>query len=535
MPAPPAPGRTLAVALAVVLAFAGSPAEAAASATFDVDEYRVEGNTLLPPADIEAAVYPFLGPGRTPEDVDRARTALDDLYAKRGYATVSAELPKQTVREGVIVFRIIERKVGRLRVVGSRYHSLDEIKAAAPSVAEGAVPNIDALQKQLIALNRQPDRTVTPELKPGRLPDTVDVDLKVEDSLPVHGSIELNNKQQVGTAPLRASASLTYGDLWQRGDAASVSFQLAPQNPAESQVLAASYLFRIPGSGLALLASYTRSSSNVTTAGTTSVLGSGDTAGLRIQIPLWFEPGFSQTLIAGGDYKSYRQNLTLAGATSQVPITYYPLSVTYDGSWTDFDAAEATTTPVVSTTDLTATLVFGTNAAGSGPAAFNNNRAYAPANFAYVRIGLDHLHTLPRGFQLNMHAQAQGTNDALAPQEQLSLGGADSVRGFFETEALADYGAILQAELRTPSAAELLGDPVSDLRAHAFFDTSTGGVRIPLPQQTSQYGLTSTGVGARVRLFGHLSGELQNAVSLSAGPATKAGADRVLFRLYGDF
>jgi len=167
----------LCTALGAPTASAAAP-EAATPATrhFDIEEYRVEGNTLLPPAEIEAAVYDYLGPGRTAEDVEHARAALEKLYQSKGYATVSATVPVQRVANGVVVLTVSERRVGRLRVTGSRYFLLSAVRAGAPSLAEGQVPNLNDVKRDILALNQWPDRSVTPVLRPGRAPDTVDVD-----------------------------------------------------------------------------------------------------------------------------------------------------------------------------------------------------------------------------------------------------------------------------------------------------------------------------------------------------------------------
>ena len=85
-------------------------------ALFDVWEYRVNGNSLLPQTTVEKAVYPFLGEGRSFDDVDAARGALEQAYADAGYRTVAVNLPQQEVRGGVVQIEVVERPVGRLRV-----------------------------------------------------------------------------------------------------------------------------------------------------------------------------------------------------------------------------------------------------------------------------------------------------------------------------------------------------------------------------------------------------------------------------------
>ena len=118
-----------------------------------IREYRVTGGTRLPRVEVERAVYPFLGPGRTNDDVEGARAALEKAYRDRGYQTVGVRVPQQSGRRGIIVLQVVEQKVGRLRVRGSRFFSPDAIKAGAPSMAEGTVPNFTEVQRDLIALN----------------------------------------------------------------------------------------------------------------------------------------------------------------------------------------------------------------------------------------------------------------------------------------------------------------------------------------------------------------------------------------------
>jgi hypothetical protein len=72
------------------------------------EEYLVRGNTVLDARAIEAAVTPFLGPGRTLKDVEGARDALVAAYQARGYQSVYVDLPEQQVEQGVVVLQVSE-------------------------------------------------------------------------------------------------------------------------------------------------------------------------------------------------------------------------------------------------------------------------------------------------------------------------------------------------------------------------------------------------------------------------------------------
>ena len=220
---------------------ASPPATAAPPAqerTFEINAYDVEGNTLLDQLAVETAVYPHLGPGRTPADVEAARAALEKAYQAHGYQSVIVQVPAQNAASGIVRLRVTEARVGHVRVSGSEYHLPSVVREQMPSLQEGQVPDFRAVQRDLADVNRLPDRRVTPSLKPGRIPGTVDVDLHVNDDLPLHASVEVNNDHSQNTKPLRTLATVHYDNLWQLGHSLSATYSVAPQQPSNSEVFA---------------------------------------------------------------------------------------------------------------------------------------------------------------------------------------------------------------------------------------------------------------------------------------------------------
>src|SRR5262245_27343492 len=171
----------------------------AAPASFDVLEYRIEGNTVLATRLIEKAVLPFLGPARTIDDVEKARASLQEAYRAAGYATVSVSIPEQRVTDGVVVLQVLEAPISQVRIVGSRYYSHGQILEQVPAIAPGKVPYFPDVQEQLGGLNRFGDRRVVPVLKPGQTPGTTAIDLNVEDQSPFSAAFELNNNYSPST------------------------------------------------------------------------------------------------------------------------------------------------------------------------------------------------------------------------------------------------------------------------------------------------------------------------------------------------
>src|SRR5208337_2060682 len=98
------------------------------------------------------------------------------------------------------------------------------------------------LQKEIGRLNESQDIKVEPVMSPGREVGTIDVAIKVEDRLPLHGSVELNDRSSPDTDDLRLNVVLHYDNLWQREHSLSLQYQTAPQNPKEVEAFSVSYV-----------------------------------------------------------------------------------------------------------------------------------------------------------------------------------------------------------------------------------------------------------------------------------------------------
>ncbi|QPF95203.1 ShlB/FhaC/HecB family hemolysin secretion/activation protein [Bradyrhizobium commune] len=511
---------------------------AAPEAHFDIDEFRIEGADNLPQIEVETAVYPFLGPNRSAQDVEKARAAVEKAYHDKGLQTVTVAVPQQDAQRGFVVLKVTESRVGRLRVKGSRYFDLNNIKDSAPSLKEGTLPNFQDVTKDIVALNRWTDRRVTPALRAGVAPGTVDVDLNVEDTFPLHGSLELNNKQSPSTTPLRASVSMHYDDLWQLGHSMTWTYQVAPQNPKDAMVVSGSYLARTEIDWLSVLVYGLVSDSSVATVGGANVIGPGQVVGGRAVLTLPSKGDLFQTLSLGVDYKDFKQSLKLGTDAFDSPVTYVPLVATYGATWQGEGHL----------TQLNATVTANLRGAGSNRDEFDAKRFDATPSFITLHADISHTQDFAGGFQLYAKLQGQAADQPLISSEQFSLGGQDTVRGYLETEVLGDYGVAGTLELRTPNLAQYLeqklpnplGEPIKynafdEWRFFAFADAGNARIHEPLPDQQSHFDLASYGVGMRMKSLRYLNSVVFVAMPLTSQQVTVANHPRFSFRVWGEF
>jgi hemolysin activation/secretion protein len=491
----------------------------------DVQEYRIRGGTRLSEAEMQEALQPYLGPRRRLEEVEAARAALEKAYADRGWQAVTVAIPPQKVKDGVVLLDVTEGTVARLRVKGARWFLPSDVRRQAPSLSEGAIPNFGEVTRDIFLLNQLPDRRVTPALRAGRQPGTMEVDLNVEDRLPLHGSLELNDRHSAGTTPLRLNAAVRYDNLWQLGHTLSLSFQTAPQRLEDGKVFAGSYVARFPDLWwLALSLSAVVQDSDISTLGGTAVAGRGHVVGTRAALTIPSPEGWYQTSSVGVDLKEFEERLSLGGDTIETPITYWPMSVTYFAS----HASEGS----VFQAGLTAS--FNARFASSSPERFDAKRYSASAGFVLYRGDLSVTQDLYRLLEVTTRLVGQWSPDPLVGSEQLAMGGLETVRGYLEAQALGDYGSALQLDLRSPSLGWLLGRFVNDLRFGGYVDAGAVGIHRALPGQPASSFLWSAGGGARIRLFGKLSGTVDVGVPLRTVATTARGEVRVHFRVWSE-
>lgn len=500
-------------------------AQAAEGAKFDVLEYQIDGSTLLAQIRVERAVYPFLGEQKTLADVEMARTELEKAYHDAGYLTTVVTIPVQKVQDGVVHLAVVEAPVGRLRVVDSHYFSLGQIKAEVAELQEGNVPQFDQLQDQMVQANRSADRRITPVLRPGREAGTIEAELKVEDSLPLHGTLEADNRISEGTSPTRMTAGLHWDNLWGRMHSLGLSLTSAPERPADSQVLSLNYNAPLRG-GNTLAVYAVHSESDVAVVGGIESIGAGDILGLRYMVALPGNPAgaeqaaFFHTLTLGVDSKDFHQSVNVIGSGGfNTPIHYLPFSLGWDGNWSDAEH------------DTHLGLAFNFHVPGlvGTEQEFADKRFRGRASYAYLHGSLGRKQQLPAGWTLEARSTWQYGQQALISNEQFSIGGADTVRGYYESAATGENGLALTLEAGTPNLIAWSDSVVRDLRLLAFTDAAQVSVVDPL-FSTSIYNLASSGVGLRATGAHGLAMQLDWAVAANKAGSIQAGDNRVHFR-----
>jgi hemolysin activation/secretion protein len=495
------------------------------SQKFDVLEYVIEGNTRLKPIQIEESVYPHLGLGKTIKDVEAAREALEKTYQAAGFVTVGVDIPEQSTTTGIITLKVVEGKVDRIAIKGAKYFSSSMIRDRLPELVAGAIPNANTVKAEIAFLNRDPNRRVIPSLKPGKTPGTVDVEVTVEDSLPIAGSVTLSNFRPASSPNnLRLGADVRFQNVGEStfgiGHTLGLSIFTTPQDTKDTRLLSMNYLVPTIERGNFMFFALRSDTQSVQAVGATLVQGKYSQFGLRYFYPLADANGSRLNLALGLDRKSNDQ---LVANTGIGPLSYMPYTVGLNFQTGNSD----------SLWKLDTNWVASIGGSKDKDQQFAQRRIGASSDFGVLKLDLSNDRSLGGQFRLRTRAGVQLTDRPLINLEQVVAGGYDSVRGYFEAEQIGDKS--LRASVETGYTMKLAESWVKKAEWIAFLEAARLEVISPAVGQIDRFYLASTGIGARVKLGNTWLFASDLAYPLRTAGRTQKGDLRLLARMIYEY
>jgi hemolysin activation/secretion protein len=514
--------------------FAGSLLAAAVSAAWADDEVRfqisrfdVSGNTLLAPAEVQAAVAPFTGPGRDFGDVQRALEALEALYHARGYNVVTVQLPEQELNGGVVRLNVIQTRLSRVIVSGNRYYPEQNIRAGLPTLQPGQTPNLGEVSANLRLVNENPGKKLKLNLADSQLnpeaDDEVEARIEVIDERPWKLMLSVDNTGTEATGETHAGVMLQHANLWGRDHVGSIQYTTTAERPDRVAVWSAGY--HIPlyslGDSIDLFASYSNVDSGTVNAGIfdLAVSGKGAVFGGRYTHALAKRGSLEHRLVYGVDVKAYKNSVMFGGENFGNDVTVHPLSI----GWTA-NAAMANG-------ELNFALTALQNIAGGargGSRDFAAVRAAAKASYTMLRFSAAISNVIGGDWQTRVLLNGQATGDALVPGEQFGAGGSTTVRGFGERDLATDSGIVANLELYTPN---LCSRAFWQCRLLGFYDTAWGQRNHILPGELRRTEISSVGLGLRFAMAGNASVQLDYGHAVHTGEIAATSKNKLHVRV----
>ena len=414
-----------------------TPVPPLAAPTLQVTRIALEGSTLLPDEELKKLVSPIIGRTVALSELQEVTQAVTRWYRGRGYVTSRAVIPAQEVKDGLVRIRVIEGKVGQLKVEGNRYFSTS-LLTRQMKISSGELLWLPRLEGALSRLNAHPDRKVKLILVPGAEAGTTDLVLQVTDRRPIHSNYGVDTLGTKATGQIRQSLLVAHGNLTGQDDQMVIRGLITEFGGLKGGTF--SYLRPLTPAGVTATLDVSGILSSVG-GDSKFLLARGDavTVSPGLIVPLFRRSRLEWEGVAGFDVKRIRTRL------DEVTSSKDDLRVFHVG--TNLLQQDTNGQSLV-TQELR--VGIGSLFGGSHPEDPAASRAKAGGSFVRWLLNLVRVQQGPWGTSLILRVAAHVTTKRLVPAEQFRLGGFETVRGYPEGEFLADTGYQTAVELRAP-------------------------------------------------------------------------------------
>ncbi len=422
----------------------GSPVQP--SATLVINAYKVMGSTVFSPAELETVTRPFTTPvlGRPASfaDILQARSAITELYGKRGYVTSGAVVPPQPVTDGVAVIQVIEGSVEAIQITGTRrlkpgyINSRLEIATKAPFNQPRLLTTLQLLQLDPLI------QSISADLQASTRPGTNILVVKVVEAKTLATQVELDNARSPSVGSSRRRLSLTQANLLGFGDGLSVGYT----NTDGSNGFDAQYTLPLGPRDTTLSLSLGKTRSRVIEKpfDILDITADSSYAELTLRQPLFRKPTEELALALT---LSHQFNQTFLGVDD---IGGFPLSAGSD------DQGRTRTTVLRFAQEwnrgngkqvLAVRSQFSLGIGGQNSA----TTAEGPSSRFFTWRGqAQWVRLLAPDTLLLLRGDLQLSDRSLLGLEQFGIGGQQSVRGYRQDVLLTDSGLAVSAEVRLP-------------------------------------------------------------------------------------
>lgn len=451
----------------------------------DVKGFRFKGNSVFRKSKLQETVARFVNHKVTGAELEQARQELTLLYVNAGYINSGAILEDQDLKDGIVVFTIIEGRLTEVKVSGNWWMRSWWLKRGLFRDS-GRPLNMNKLKQGLELLRQNPNiAQVNAELMPGGKPGESILDVKVKENEPFHLSLDFSNRRSpsVGAEILELNASML--SLTGHGD--PLTLRYGPLHSSSENMdkwtwdgkgnIEGSYQFPISPWKTTLELHASRNDASVVEEALLPLDISSQTKqyGATLRQPLYETLNNTLAMSATLDYR--KNNTFLLGQ---------PFSLSdgaLDGETKVFVlrlALEYVQRSEAHVLSLRSTFNIGLDAFGAttrqAAATDNNGQGMLKLAdgqfFAWVGQG----QYVQRLFNTDnlaiLRINAFLSNNPMPSLEQFSIGGMQSVRGYRENELLRDNGVFGSLEFHVPVWRKK--DKSAILTVVPFFDIGCG-------------------------------------------------------------
>src|SRR4028119_1138512 len=188
------------------------------NAAIEVQKIQVVGSTILSQDEINALVKPLEGSSATLEQLKQIADKITEIYLNRGYITSRAVLPPQTITAGVVKIQVIEGKLTRIEIEGTKRLDPSYIRSRIRLGARMPLSTA-SLEDQLRLLRVDPlFDNVEASLRAGDNEGESILIVRVSEANPFQPSFSIDNYSPPSVGSERVGVSLRHRNITGNGD-----------------------------------------------------------------------------------------------------------------------------------------------------------------------------------------------------------------------------------------------------------------------------------------------------------------------------
>ena len=423
-----------ALALIILLSLLGGLAQAQGESIL-ITAFELSGNQAVADEPLRKSLADFIGKPITAERLENIRVTVFETYSNRGYLS-RISFPEQDLSSGVILIKISEKSPGDVTANFPEDLRFDPEKARAfliSSLDDDSALSINEVDQFTKNIDNLAGISATVKLRPRENDDRVDLDLGLENTALIEGTLQTDNLGAETTGRARFTADLQMNSLLSQGEKLALGFVGADR----SQFVSFDAEFPLGFSGATGVLGTDRNFYDVSEEGV-AVDGRARSLWLRYRAPEIELAGIGSRFEVGYEYFKTVEDFFSLPFTDKVSENIY---ATLSGSWiNESGTASANVSARMTGGDLDLTAI---------PAVFQLDQEGPRTHGRFYKLNVDGIlqTRLSPVDSATFFTLCQWANKNLDSDQELALSGPTAVRAYDINSVKADLGCYLQNEL----------------------------------------------------------------------------------------
>ena len=429
-------------------------------------------------------------------------------------------LPPQEVEYGIVTIQVVEARMGELKIQEHKFFQNDRLNYYW-RLHHDEIIRYDKISRSVQMMNKNPDRQVKAALHAGKKPGRTDVILSATSHFPIHLFSSYDQEGATPTGKSRINAGIRYNNFLGLDD----SLMLGRSLGRDFNTNYAYHSLPASPDGATLIYGYSLSTAKPSKEFAASRIKSETkNSSITLHQDLYRKEEYQGEVFAGFEAKDKTVTRD-TGTANRDRLRVFNFGAT------------RIVRGLGSTTTISPEISQGIRALGASSKDNPLVSRGAESMFTRYNLTVEHKKKLPLNLQANLKFRNQLVSTKLTPQEEFSLGGIDSVRGYPSGDYLADNAGVANADLlipsffipltwRLPYAKEPLKEQLSLV---TFLDYGWGKRRGHVEGERKNVNMAGAGAGLRIKLFDQALVRMEWAIPFGDNPITEVGNSRFHF------